>query len=102
MKYLNSGSLLCLLVLPGLAADVSASSWTCRNNGLTRHVVVFYPQAPARLPCKVFLARPDENVLPRVLWEAENTQNYCEHKAAEFVERLGSLGWRCSGEDLEN
>jgi len=101
MKYLNSGSLLCLLVFSWLAADVSASSWTCRKTGLTRQVVVFYPDAPVRLPCKVFLAKPEENVLPRVLWEAENTQNYCEHKAAEFVEKLGSLGWRCFSDGLE-
>jgi hypothetical protein len=95
MKYLNFGSSVCLLVFLGLASDVSASSWTCQTNEITREVVVFYPDAPARLPCKVFYSKPQENVLPRALWEASNTQNYCERKAAEFIARLSSLGWRC-------
>lgn len=101
MKYLNAGSAVCLLVFLGLAPDVSASSWTCRNAGLTREVVVYYPEAPARLPCKVFYSRQMENVLPRALWEAKNTPNYCERKATEFIEKLGSSGWRCFSHDLE-
>ena len=39
--------------------------------------------------------------MPRVLWEAENTQNYCERKAAGLIEKLSSSGWRCIGDDLE-
>ena len=39
--------------------------------------------------------------MPRALWEAKNTQNYCERKAAEFIEKLSSLGWRCFSDDLE-
>lgn len=101
MKYLKLLSPVCLLVLPGLASEVSASSWTCQKAELTRQVVVVYPAAPERLPCKVFYARPKENVLPRALWEAKNTQNYCEKKAAEFIEKLGSLGWRCFSDDLD-
>jgi hypothetical protein len=92
MKF---GSPVCLLVFLGLAAEASAGSWTCHKAELTREVVIFYPEAPARLPCKVFYAKPKENVLPRALWEAENTPNYCERKAAEFIENLSSLGWRC-------
>jgi len=92
---------MCLLVFLGLASEVSASSWTCQKAELTRQVVVFYPEAPARSPCKVFYTKPKENVLPRALWEAKNTQNYCEHKAAEFIEKLSLLGWRCFNDDLE-
>jgi hypothetical protein len=99
MKYLNFGSSVCLLVFLGLASDVSASSWTCQTNEITREVVVFYPDAPARLPCKVFYSKPKENVLPRALWEARNTHNYCERKAAEFAEKLSSSGWRCFIDD---
>jgi len=103
MKYLDFRSPVCLLVFLGLASDVSAdSSWTCRGAGLTRNVVVFYPQAPARLPCKVFYSKPNENVLPRALWESQNTQDYCERKAKEFIEKLGSSGWRCTSNDTEN
>lgn len=101
MKYLNIRFLVCLLLFPGLASEVSASSWTCQQADLTRQVIVFYPDAPARLPCKVFYAKPDENVLPRALWEAKNKQNYCEQKAAEFIEKLSSLGWRCYSDDHE-
>jgi len=100
MKNLNFGSPVCLLAFLGLVSEVSASSWTCQKDEFTRHVVVFYPEAPARLPCKVFYSKPDENVLPRALWEAKNTQNYCERKATEFIEKLSSSGWRCYNEDL--
>jgi hypothetical protein len=101
MKYLNVGFPVCLLLFPGLASEVSASSWTCQNAGLTRQVVVFYPEAPARLPCKVFYSKPKENVLPRALWEANNTQNYCERMAAAFIEKLSSSGWHCFIDDLD-
>ena len=101
MKHLNSGSAVCLLSFLALASEVSASSWTCQNAGVIRQVIVYYPEAPARLPCKVFYAKPDENALPRALWEAKNTQNYCEHKAEEFIGKLSSLGWRCFGNDIE-
>jgi hypothetical protein len=101
MKCLVIRVPVCLLVFLGLAAEVSASSWTCQKDGLTRHVVVFYPEAPAQLPCKVFYSRPDENVLPRALWEAKNSRNYCERKAEEFVEKLNSSGWRCLGDEVE-
>lgn len=101
MKSLNSVSAVCLLVFAGLASDVLASAWTCQSEKLTRQVVVSYPDAPARLPCKVFYSKPDENVVPRVLWEAINTPDYCERKAAEFVKKLSSSGWRCLSDDFE-
>ena len=100
MKYLNFGPTLCLLVFLGLASDVFASSWTCQKAEFTREVVIFYPEAPARLPCKVFYAKPTENVLPRALWEAKYSQNYCEYKAEEFIGKLSDLGWRCLSSEL--
>jgi hypothetical protein len=101
MKYRDFRSPVYLLVFLGLASEVFASSWTCQKAKLTREVVVFYPEAPARLPCKVFYSKSKENVLPRALWEAKNTQNYCERKAAEFIEKLSSSGWRCLSDDLK-
>ena len=101
MKYLNSGSPVYLLVILGLASEVSASSWTCQKAEITREVIVSYPNAPARLPCKVFYAKPGQNVLPRTLWEANHTKNYCERKALKFVEKLSSFGWRCSSNEGE-
>jgi hypothetical protein len=101
MRHLNILSPVCLLVFLGLVSEVSASSWTCRNDEFIRHVVVFYPESPARLPCKVFYSKPKENALPRALWEARNTRNFCERKAAEFVEKLSSLGWHCIEDGIE-
>ena len=101
MKYLSFGPPVFLLVFLVLASEVSASSSTCTKAELTRQVIVFYPGVPARLPCKVFYTKPKENVLPRALWEAKNTQNYCKRKAAEFIEKLSLLGWHCFSDDLE-
>jgi hypothetical protein len=102
MNHLKCGPPVCLLVILGLASEVSASSWTCRNAGVTREVVVFYPNAPAPLPCKVFYGKPKQNVLPRPLWEASHTKGYCERQAVEFVKKLTSSGWRCSRAEGEN
>jgi len=96
MKSLDFKSLFLLLVFLGLVSEVSASTWTCQKDELIREVIVFYPEAPARLPCKVFYSKPNENVLPRALWEAKNTQSFCERRAAEFIEKLSSSGWQCS------
>lgn len=96
MKYRYATPLMCLVALPGIAADDAAGSWSCRHAGLTRQVTVFYPAAPARLPCKVYYSKPDENVMPRVLWDARNQPGYCESKAAAFTDKLRSLGWQCA------
>lgn len=96
MKRAIITTLTCLPALLTAAAGVSADSWTCRKADLSRQVLVYYPQAPSALPCKVFYTKPNENVVPRPLWEADNTESYCEHKAAEFVAKLVSWGWRCA------
>lgn len=88
-----------LPVFLGMLTGVSANSWSCLKADLTRQVLLFYPDAPALLPCKVFYSKPRENVIPRVLWESANTQYYCERKAAEFVAKLESWGWRCAEDD---
>ena len=89
-----------MLAFIGITSESIASSWTCHNAKLTRHVTVFYPETPAPLPCKVYYTKTTENLLPRVLWKAENNEGYCEHKAEEFVERLRSLGWQCSSDSI--
>ena len=102
MKFFNFSSLVFLLVFTGYCSEGSAGTWTCRQDGITRNVIVFYPDETARLPCKVYYGKPDENALPRVLWESVNTPDYCERKAAEFVEKLGAMGWRCRSDDREH
>lgn len=100
LKHRVSISWLCLLVLPATAADDLAGTWTCHNGGITRQVTVFYPAAPARLPCKVFYSKPMENAMPRALWNSNNEDGYCERKAEEFVGRLRSMGWQCAPDPL--
>jgi hypothetical protein len=107
MKFLSLCLFVYLLTASGLAASepasaVSASSWTCQQAALTRQVLVFYPEAPAQLPCEVIYAKPDEKAIPRALWKAKNQQNYCEQKAIEFIGKLRSLGWHCVSDIKEN
>lgn len=86
----------CLPFLLTMMSGVSADSWTCQQGDLTRHVLTFYPEAPARLPCQIFYSKPKENVLPRALWKATHDATFCERRAAEFADQLQSWGWRCS------
>ena len=90
----------CLPVLLVTFTGTYASSWTCHKADLTRHVLVFYPDGPAQVPCKVMYSKPMENVMPRALWESANTHDYCERKAIEFVTRLESMDWHCVEDDL--
>ncbi|MES9993885.1 MAG: hypothetical protein ABW098_18200 [Candidatus Thiodiazotropha sp.] len=87
--------LVSILLLPSASF---ADSWSCHYAELTRNVVIFYPNEPAVLPCKVYYTKPKENVMPRTLWKAENDETYCERKAVEFVEMLESKGWSCSSD----
>ena len=41
-----------------------------------------------------------ECLAPRIVGSKKNTQNYCEHKAAEFIEKLILLGWHCFSDDF--
>ena len=98
MRHRNFKSGIYLSAFLGIVSESPASSWTCQYTDLTRHVTIFYPDAPARLPCKVYYSKTMENAMPRVLWKAENQENYCERKAEEFVEKLRSLGWQYSSD----
>jgi hypothetical protein len=80
------------------SAAISEDSWVCEQADLTREVLIVYPAAPEVLPCQVFYSKPDENLVPRMLWEARNTEGYCEEKATEFVRTLESWGWQCRPE----
>lgn len=82
----------------GSSAAMSDDSWVCEQADLTREVLIVYPAAPEVLPCRVFYSKPDENLVPRMLWEARNTEGYCEEKATGFVRTLESWGWQCRPE----
>ncbi len=91
--YIPWGVLLFTLIIPSVCL---ADTWTCHYEELTRNVVVLYPNEPARPPCKVYYAKPNENVIPRTLWEAQHEVDYCQRKAAGFIKRLESWGWQCN------
>ncbi len=95
LKQSTSRAWISLPVLFAATTAVFAESWTCQKGDLTRQVLVVYPQEPALLPCEVFYSKPRENVVPHALWQADNVAGYCERKAAEFVVKLESWGWRC-------
>lgn len=88
-----------LPVLCGASANVLAMSWLCHKDDLTREVIIDYPAAPATLPCSVFYAKPDENAVPRAIWQATNTEGFCQEKATAFVAKLSSWGWQCMLDD---
>ena len=58
-----------LPVLFGASAGVSGESWICHTVNLSRQTLIVYPEAPKTLRCSVFYTKPDENVVPRKLWE---------------------------------
>ncbi|MCG7895347.1 MAG: hypothetical protein JAZ12_12920 [Candidatus Thiodiazotropha taylori] len=93
LAFKTWGVLLAPLLFP-LAS--LADSWSCDYEHLTRSVVILYPNEPSRLPCKVYYAKPQENVIPRTLWEARNEEGYCQRKAEGFIEKLESWGWQCT------
>jgi hypothetical protein len=95
------GPLSALALLTANTSAPAADGWTCRQDGLTRQVVVYYPSSPDRLPCDVFYLKPDEQALPKRLWSAGNEAGYCERQARQFVGRLGSLGWTCTADSAE-
>lgn len=95
MKYLNSKSWVYLLIFLGMTPESFANSWTCQYAELTRNVLIFYPNAPDQLPCKVYYTKPMENIMPRTLWKAKNEANFCQRKAEEFIKKLTLRGWRC-------
>lgn len=73
-----------------------AGSTTCTKDKLERRVEVTPIDVASKTPCEVryFKEAGDEG---RVLWSAKNKNDYCETKSAEFIQKLQSFGWNCSG-----
>lgn len=76
------------------ATNAYAESWNCSHGDLVREVVIEYPQGSA-LPCKVIYKKQTEGVYDQELWSADNTEGYCEEKAAGLVAKLEGWGWVC-------
>lgn len=92
IKLLRTVAMTTLTCAP---TTVLSDAWTCEQSGLIREVTVYYPNAPAVLPCEVYYSKPSENTLPKGLWNAQYEAGYCERKAREFVTTLEQLGWNC-------
>ena len=84
-----------VLILPSLAFAQDITNYQCSLDELTRRVEILSEPGMA-VPCEVHYYKDTE--VPgedQVLWSAQNEAGYCETKAAEFVERLRSMGWTC-------
>ena len=80
------------IACPLSAADAPIQ---CTLNSLVRSVDVVYSEPGQPLPCDV-IYRKHEEATGKSLWRAVNEADYCETKAAAFVEKLQSMGWQCA------
>lgn len=71
------------------------SAVTCTLNGSTRVISINYPTSSIT-PCNV---NYQKNGTSQTLWQAQNTEGYCEERAAEFIEKQRSWGWKCNDEN---
>ncbi len=85
--------LIASLVLSATAAThaVENVKTICSHGNQTRVIEVVYKTDDV-LPCEVRYAKSDSS---KVLWSANNAENYCEAKAAAFVEKQKAWGWSC-------
>jgi hypothetical protein len=86
-----------VVLLLSLAAPVAfAAATQCTLGSLTRTVEVVYADPPSLVPCEVLYAKPDEGVARASVWSAQVESQYCEARAAEFVDKLRGMGWNCA------
>ena len=96
--YLSSILVVCCVLVSShsLGGDHNLS-FVCERNGDTRSVEIV--QDPG-FACRVKYTKSSVTTFP---WEARNDADYCDSKAIDLVEKLGSLGWECdSGEDVRS
>ncbi|MDH5433842.1 MAG: hypothetical protein OEY19_07840 [Gammaproteobacteria bacterium] len=85
MKYL-------VLFLSFFSFGAMASQTICTHGDQERKIEIVYPSG-GNVPCEVHYTKAGSS---QVLWEAKNTEGYCEEKAAEFVAKQENWGWSCS------
>jgi hypothetical protein len=91
----KSTLIIVLSMLPTLAFTQDAANYQCALDEVTRRVVILSEPGVA-VPCEVHYYKDTESPgEDQVLWAAQNEAGYCEARAAEFVERLRSMGWTC-------
>ncbi len=98
IKKLTIGMGVTLVALSGMAsADMS---YTCKHDVQKRLIKVIYESAEAKVPCKVEYTK-EHGEEPKILWDAQNQEGYCEEKAAAFVEKQKGWGWECAADAME-
>lgn len=86
-------TLLTVLALMPLGAMAAADQRTvCTHDTQERVIELVYPTGD-QLPCEV---RYTKNGVTNVIWNAQNETQYCESKAAEFIEKQRGWGWQCA------
>ena len=88
--------LLAILLLAGYGAAALADKTVCRHGDKTRTISVDYEKRGESIPCRVKYEKADSTTYP---WSAQNTEGYCEEKAAGLVARHeDEWGWKCKTE----
>lgn len=90
--------LLTLLLLLAAPVVSLAAEYICKNEGATRTISVEYQADPDPVPCRVRYDRTDAGDV-QYPWNARNQAGFCEQKAAELADRLGSFGWDCQRQE---
>ena len=86
-----------------IAEDKIASVYTCthKDNDFVRQVKVIH-LSPG---CQVNYIKADEtgNKMGDVIYNAQNSTDYCDEKSQEFVEKrlVGKFGWMCDKNEVE-
>jgi len=83
------------MMIPAVSAAADGDGHDCTLGELTRRVEIVY-ETGVTVPCEVHYYKESEAPGERqVLWRAQNEEGYCELRAAEFITKLGELGWIC-------
>lgn len=65
----------------------------CQKDDQERIIEVEYLKEDSRVPCQVNYTKYGKS---EKLWSAINVLDYCEDKAAAFVDKQKSWGWQCT------
>ena len=68
--------------------------YVCKQGNQERKISIDYANDGATVPCEVTYTKEDGTT--QSLWQAQNVADYCEDKAAAFVEKQRGWGWDCS------
>ncbi len=79
----------------------AADATVCKNGKSERKVEVVAKESGKKVPCEVTYTKEGETE-GKILWSATNDEGYCEAKAKEFEQKLGTLGWQCEAATASN